>query len=501
MKMHKAVRAIAGVLLCAVGFWLAVPTAYRERTYVIDASGCRLETTVVEKSAGAAQGSVVLLHGLSANKKIMSYLARGLAEQGLRVYVPDLPGHGRTPGPFSAERAEKCGEALVRELLARVVIRADRTILAGHSMGGAIAVRIASRVSLAGVIAMSPAPMRAAHGVRREMLLFSDPPPLAQNSLIVSGSLEPESMRGNASDLAASGGSTVKYLEIPRASHVSLLFSSAAARALQAWCAQVLHFAEAASLPSHGPLAGALAGFFGLVLLAGPFLREVVGKKKSEETSVVSSAIPPGRLILEFTACSALAVMILRFWIALKAIRLFEGDYFASFFLLVGVMLIAMHWSAARPALGSAGRRWAAGALAGIVLLVLVTAWFDLTFYEAWLTAAKWLRFPFLVLALLPYHFAEEALLGSVRPGKKWGRFALALLLRLIGWGTIMGGIYVLHSGEVLMGLLAIYMGLFHILQKSGMDIVREESGSTAATAVFGAILQAGFCLVIFPLN
>ncbi len=489
-------------MLCAAGLWLAVPTPYRERTYVIDASGCRLETTVVERSSGAAQGSVVLLHGLSANKKIMSYLARGFAEQNLRVYVPDLPGHGRTPGPFSPERAEKCGEALVRELLARGVIRADRTILAGHSMGGAIAVRIASRVSLAGVIAISPAPMRAAHGVRREMLVFSDPPPLAQNSLIVSGALEPESMRGNASDLAASvHDSAAKYLEIPGVSHVSLLFSAAAMHALQAWCAQVLHFAEAASLPSHGPLAGALAGFFGLLLLAGPFLREVVGKEKSGETSVASSAIPTGRLILEFMACSVLAVVILRFWIALKAIRLFEGDYFASFFLLVGVMLIAAHWSAVRAALRSAGRRWAAGALAGILLLLLVTAWFDLTFYEAWFTAAKWLRFPFLPLALFPYHCAEEALLAPVRPGKKWSRLGLGLLLRLIGWGTIMGGLYVLHSGEVLMGLLAVYMALFHILQRRGMDIVREESDSAAATAVFGAILQAGFCLVIFPIT
>src|SRR6266702_4669760 len=77
-----------------------------------------METTVTEKSAEASQGSVVLFHGISANKKIMSYLARGFAEQNLRVYVPDFPGHGRTPGPFSPERAERCGEALLRELIA-----------------------------------------------------------------------------------------------------------------------------------------------------------------------------------------------------------------------------------------------------------------------------------------------------------------------------------------------------------------------------------------------
>src|SRR6266481_4518958 len=156
MKSHNAFRAIAGVLLCAAGTLLAIPTPYNEQVYFINAGGCRLATTILEKPGGVAEGSVVLFHGVSANKKIMSYLARGFAEQGLRVYVPDLPGHGRSPGPFSPARTEQCGEALMRELLSRGLIAADHTILAGHSMGGAIAIRIASRVPVAGVIAFSP---------------------------------------------------------------------------------------------------------------------------------------------------------------------------------------------------------------------------------------------------------------------------------------------------------------------------------------------------------
>src|SRR5713226_4826062 len=200
MKSRQAVRAITGVLLCAAGLWLAVPTPYRERTFRFDAGGCRLETTIVEKQGGGSSGSVLLFHGISANKKIMSYLARGFAEEGLRVYAPDFPGHGRTPGPFSPARAEQCGEALVRELLARGAISRDRMILAGHSMGGAVAIRIAARVPVGGVIAISPAPMRAAHGVSAEKLLFNDPPALPPHSLVMSGAIELESMRGNAAD-------------------------------------------------------------------------------------------------------------------------------------------------------------------------------------------------------------------------------------------------------------------------------------------------------------
>lgn len=501
MKSRNAIRAAAGVLLCAAGLWLALPAAYREQTYFIIGNGCRLATTIVEKPDVETQGSVVLFHGISANKKIMSYVARGFAEQGLRVYAPDFPGHGRSPGPFSPARAEQCGEALVRELLARGAILPDRTILAGHSMGGAIAVRVASRVSVAGVITISPAPMRAAHGVTQERLLFSNPPTLPPHSLVMIGALELESMRGNAADLVASrNDGTTKYLEIPGATHVSILFGSAAMRASQEWAAQVLRLPSSTALPSHRPLAGALAGFLGLLLIAGPFLREAVGKNAREGFTATGAKTSMRRLLLEFGVGSILAVLLLQFWNPLKAIHLFQGDYVASFLLLLGAALAAAHWNDVRLVFGNSRRQVIAAAFAGLLLLLLVTAWFDLTFYEAWLTVAKWARFPFLLAVLLPYHIAEETLLGPVQRGKKWRRLALALLLRLISWGAMMGGVLFLHSGEILIGLLALYMALFNVLQRSGMDVVREETGPAAA-AVFGAILQAGFCLVIFPIT
>jgi hypothetical protein len=51
------------------------------------------------------------------------------------------------------------------------------------------------------------------------------------------------------------------------------------------------------------------------------------------------------------------------------------------------------------------------------------------------------------------------------------------------------------------MGLLGPYMALCNVLQRSGMDIIREKTGSAAAAALFGAILLAGFCVVIFPIT
>jgi pimeloyl-ACP methyl ester carboxylesterase len=374
-------RALAGILLCGLGFWLALPTLYRERNFLIDAGGCRLQTTIVERREGWSQGSVLLFHGLSANRKIMSYLARGFAEQGLRVYVPDLPGHGRTPGPFSPGRAEQCGEALLRELLARGMIDGNRTILVGHSMGGAIAERIAARVPVAGLIAISPAPMRAAHGVTAEKLLFSDPPDLAPHSMVMVGSLELESMRGNAADLVAPRSEdAAKYLEIPGASHVSILFNRAAMRASQEWAARVLQLSSTAPLPSYRPLFGALAGLAGILLIAGPFLREAVGKDSSKEIGTTDAALGLRRLLLEYAIGSLLIVLVLRIGIPLKAIRLFQGDYLASFLLLFGALLLVAQRSGVRSALSNFPRHLLAAGFVGIVLLLIITAWFDLTF-------------------------------------------------------------------------------------------------------------------------
>jgi alpha-beta hydrolase superfamily lysophospholipase len=509
MKSRRMIRAISGVVLVAIGVWLAVPTPYREKNYLIDAGGCRMETAIVEPRSGVAQGAVLLFHGISANKKVMSYLAHGFAEQGLRVYVADLPGHGRTPGPFSPARAEQCGDQLLLELLARGMIQSNHTILAGHSMGAAIAERIASRVSVAGLIAVSPAPMRAAHGLSPEVLLYNNPPKAPPNSLVLVGSLELRSLRENAADLVATqSDGTSKYVEIPRASHVTVLFSDAAMRASQEWAAQVLHLTPTTILPSHWPIVGALGGFMGIVLLAGPFLREVAGKK-SEEAATVATAEAGARTIggsakrifLEFAAASVLIVVLLRFWIPLKAAGLFQGDYLASFLLILGVVLTALHARAIAKSLRSFPRDLLLGGFAGILLLLLSTAWFNLTFYETWLTGAKWLRFPLLLFVILLYLLAEETLLGPVESTRQWRRLAMALGLRLISWAAMMAGILLLHSGEILIGLLGGYFALFNLVQRRGMDIVHQETGSAGAAAVFGAILLAGFCLVIFPLT
>jgi hypothetical protein len=104
-------------------------------------------------------------------------------------------------------------------------------------------------------------------------------------------------------------------------------------------------------------------------------------------------------------------------------------------------------------------------------------------------------------VAAFAYLLAEELLLGPVTPRRSVTRMLLALGLRLIAFLILVFGIFVLHSGAILIILLAVYLALLFIFQRLGMDIVRHQTASPIAAAVFGAILLAGFCLVIFPVT
>lgn len=505
MKLRKTQRAVAGILLCGAGFWLALPKTYREKTYLIPSGGCRLETTIVDKQGGTPQGTVVLFHGISANKKIMFYIAHGFAEQNLRVFVPDLPGHGHSPGPFSPQRAEECSEALVSGLISRGMLNPDRTIVAGHSMGGAIALQVGAHIPVAGVVAISPAPMQSAHGVSPEKMLFHYSGPWPQHFLVISGSLEPKSIRENASDLVSSRKDSAQDEEIPGATHVSILFSSGTVRSFQDWTSKTLQLTGSPGLPSRRQLYGAIAGFLGLLLLANPFLREMTGSKASSKQDSqqpeAGSPIPWIRLLLEVAAAALITVALLRSFPPWRSVHLFEGDYLATFFVILGIVMLLLHGKSLRTQFSLRRVALLKALLAGLILFLLLSAWFELSIYEAWATAARWARFPLLFALLLPYHFAEEICLGPADAAKFGRRGAAGLSLRLALWVALVAGVFYLHSGEILLVLLVPYFALLFVLQRRGMDIVRQETGSAAAAAVFGVILLAGMCMVIFPIT
>lgn len=505
MKHKQAILAGAVISLLILGALLTMYASrgFTTRHYLVNAGSCPLIMDVVQESGlseDPERGAAILFHGLAGNKIIMSYLARTLAAQGLTVYIPDLPGHGRSNGPFTPDQAESCAISFARGLAARGLIVPDRTILVGHSMGGAIALRIAPKFRPAGVVAISPAPMQIAHGVAPENLLYLIPPPIQPNTLILVGQYEFTGLVGNAADLVASQSDpTVQFAVIPGNSHVSELFSTRVAAKLQDWAARLLHL-PAAPIPSRANVLGCLLGLCGIVVLAGPFLRESFGHKPLEEPR--STLLPPlPQVLLEFVAISLAVVYLLRYWMPLRPLALFQGNYLASFFLLTGLALLLLHprlavsQSSVKPTL------LLSAALAAFILHFLATGWFDLTFSNAWLTLHRWTRFPIFFLAVFLFFYALEVLLGPASDVPSVRRLLQSLLLLTIAWLALVVGVLYLHSGEILLVLLSPYFVLALLLIRLGAQLVRRSSASPTAAALFGAILLTGFCLVLFPLS
>jgi len=140
-----------------------------------------------------------------------------------------------------------------------------------------------------------------------------------------------------------------------------------------------------------------------------------------------------------------------------------------------------------------------ASGAAAFLLHFLVSSWFELTASTAWLTLQRWARFPFFLLAAFLFLYALELLVGPVAHNRS--RYLLWLLLIVSAWAALVFGVLFLKSGEILFVLLSPYFALQFILSGLGIQLVRRLTGSPAAAAIFGAILLAGFSLVLFPVS
>jgi len=93
------------------------------------------------KAPDPSRPTLVLLHGALNDHSVWSVLLAPLAQQGVDVLAPDLPGHGRSAGP-ALDSVEAMADWLPALLDAAGV---ETALLAGHSMGSLVALETASR--------------------------------------------------------------------------------------------------------------------------------------------------------------------------------------------------------------------------------------------------------------------------------------------------------------------------------------------------------------------
>ncbi len=104
---------------------------------------------------GARLG-VLFVHGFTGNPAALRPWAERTADAGYGVSLPRLPGHGTSWREMTVTRWPDwyaVAERAYDDLRARY----DRVVVAGLSMGGALALRIAEHHDVAGVVLVNPA--------------------------------------------------------------------------------------------------------------------------------------------------------------------------------------------------------------------------------------------------------------------------------------------------------------------------------------------------------
>jgi pimeloyl-ACP methyl ester carboxylesterase len=92
--------------------------------------------------AAAGAPGLLFLHGAANDHSVWNLQSRYFAHHGWNVAAPDLPGHGRSPGPAldSVTSMAEFGVALLDRL------GVERAALVGHSMGSLVALEMAARL-------------------------------------------------------------------------------------------------------------------------------------------------------------------------------------------------------------------------------------------------------------------------------------------------------------------------------------------------------------------
>ncbi|MFD8305603.1 alpha/beta hydrolase [Streptomyces sp. NPDC059690] len=143
---------------------------------------------------------VLLCHGFTGSPQSLRPWAEYLAERGLTVSLPLLPGHGTRWEDMQLTGWQDWYAEVDRELRA-LVERCEQVFVAGLSMGGALALRLAAKHgdAVSGVVVVNPA--NKVHGLSAYAL------PVARHLV--------RTTKGIASDIAKEGSEELGYDKVP----------------------------------------------------------------------------------------------------------------------------------------------------------------------------------------------------------------------------------------------------------------------------------------------
>ena len=515
MNRTELVVAAAGLalLLCATAFLARGHDSVAEVALNGGAACPAVPTSVIEPPGGNARGAVLIFHGLGANRVVMLATGRPFAAAGFRVYVPDMPGHGSNPAPFSFAASEACARGLVSRHLSSAAGEAIPLILVGHSMGGGLAIRLADDSAAAATIAIATGPIVRPHRLPPNLLLVApqfDMPPILDMERTLAEAAGAE--RTSAEDFRQRRA--FRLLPVPWRTHTSVVFDGGAVDAMVRWALNSAGDSNVATKPpDFSMLYAGLIGLLGIILMFPAAATATARLAGFPAQPVISEPARPRALaFLVWTSAVLLAtvVVITTGIVPLRGLHIAGSDYVASLLLLAAflaavplALILRRQQSQNAPADTRLLSALFCSAAVALALVLAAGSWLNAHVTEVFPTPSRWLRFPFLVLALLPACLIEEWILGPPGPLSRlgnWPRLAVFVVLRTIVWLAIFAAWSAGSDAALLSVLFVAFLAALSFAQRVGADALRRRTGVLAAGALFSAILAAWFLAAVFPL-
>ncbi len=502
---------LGGAALCGAGL-LYLQRPLEVEVFSVEAAAPIPVERVRLRDRDDFRAHFLLLHGYGGNRRQLRHLAQVLAAGGADVYSVDLPGRGDHTGPASLRpeqglyaamptpRETEAALAVFHALERRGVPR-ERLVLAGHSLGGGVAVEVARRTLPAATVSLA--------GLERRV-----DPDRPRHLLLITSRLEPPSLRRAADQMHRQSGGPASARREFFGTHFSLPYQSNVQQAILEWAVRTLGarletppwLNEKLLALKLGALVFLGLAFLPLAALAGFRLgQEPFGEVVSETR--ISNWSPPQlagfALLGALASVSALSLVAWLLWPnPLAWLRLADGDYLASVMLLSTLWLLPAlrHPPWVRDAREVRSSLLAAAGLAAFVIVVgggfLTWQLFDL-----WPTLGRWARALALLLVLFPYALGEELLRRTF--SKQGGKSPLTpfLLWRLALVTAIAYGALLLGSGEGLLVLASVPLLLLSLAEYWLTETTYRALGSVYAAAAFKALLLAWFFASFFPLR
>jgi dienelactone hydrolase len=465
--------------------------------------------TLFPKPVAERPPAVVLIHGFTGDRVLMSGLARRLAENGYGVLAIDVNGHGENRNPFNGGEAETDSlranvKTAVDYLRDNQLVDGSRIVVMGHSMGAGAALDYATHdPTVKAAVMMSGGWALGPERPKNALFIFAarDPvEPIQDTSTALASHLAnvPQIELGKVyGDFTQ--GNAVEAIRVPGVDHITIVNSPAATAAIVKWLDSTFGTARTTPIEvkdaRRGAARFALLMFVFLLVPLGFVCGSMVPGWAEERPG------PSGWVGLLILGGALLAAMPFAAANPAAFVPIVVGNIQISWFMVAGLIMLGvialsqtLDWTLIRAGAGVAMLAGAAGFAVAYVCQIAMSV----VLHHLSLSPERVMVMAMATVLLFPFWMSFEWLLrrGGVAISTVWASLGRILILVLMGVGA---GLNVLPFVLILiLPILTIAFVMIEVFSASAYSASRNLTLIAVFETLWFAWLIAAACPITF---